>query len=362
MLDHFKVPLSDQVRVPEQSLRSTVKAIFEKLGVPPAAAEEGADVLVTTDLRGIETHGVSNMLRNYVRWYKEGRLNPTPNWRIIRESPATATIDGDKGLGIIQGPPAMRIAISKARKVGVGIVTMFNSGHLGAVGHHAMIAAKEEMVGICLTAMSTLMVPTFASEPRLGTNPISLAAPANNQPPFLFDAATTVIAANKLGLATRLETNIMPGWISDTKGNPIMEPIPVPNRDELYLLPLGSTREQGSHKGYGLSMMVEILSTFLAGSLPDILNPGGGTRHHFAAYNIAAFTELNTFKENLDKMLLTLRNTKPSKGHKRVVYPGLLEYEEEQERRRNGIPLHTEVIEWFEDTTNEFGIPRLERM
>ena len=362
MLEHFQVPPGDQVRVPEQSLRTTVTAIFEKMGVPPEDAAEGADVLVMTDLRGVETHGVSNMLRSYVNWYKEGRLNPRPNWRIVRESPATATIDGDKGLGIIHGPPAMRLAMEKARNVGVGVVTMYNSDHLGAVGHHAMLAAKGDMVGVCLTAMSTLMVPTFAAEPRLGTNPISIAAPAKSEPPLLYDAATTVIAGNKLGLAARVGANLMPGWVSDTQGNPIMKEIPVPDRGEYYLLPLGGTRERGSHKGYGLSMMVEVLSTFLAGSLPDILNPSGGTRHHFAAYNIAAFTDVDTFKENLDEMLRTLRTTKPAEGHDRVVYPGLSEYEAEQERRANGIPLHKEVIQWFDDTTSELSIPRLKTM
>jgi LDH2 family malate/lactate/ureidoglycolate dehydrogenase len=165
MLDRFKVPATDQVPVSEAALRQTVSAIFMKMGVPADDAAEGADVLVMTDLRGVDTHGVSNMLRSYVQSYQKGDYNPRPNWRIVRESPSTATIDADGGLGIILGPKAMRIAINKARTVGVGIVTMYNGRHLGAVGHHAMLAAQEDMVGMCMTATQPGVVPTLS--PRL---------------------------------------------------------------------------------------------------------------------------------------------------------------------------------------------------
>ncbi len=166
MLERFKVPHGDEVRVPEDSLRETVAAVFEKMGVSPQDAAEGADVLTQTDLRGVETHGVSNMLRAYVQQYNQGGLNPRPDWKIVRESPGTAVIDADKGLAVILGPKAMRIAIEKARNVGVGIVTMFNAGHSGAIGHHATLAAKEDMVGMCTTAGGTQVVPKFGGEGR----------------------------------------------------------------------------------------------------------------------------------------------------------------------------------------------------
>src|SRR2546421_1653755 len=152
MLDRFKVPLADQVHVSEAALRQAVAAIFEKCNLTPEDAAIGADVLVTTDLRGVESHGVSNMLRSYVQNYQNGNYNPRPNWRIVRESPSTATIDGDGGLGVILGPKAMRIAIEKAKAVGVGIVTMYNRRHLGPVGDPAILPAPEDMVGLCLTA------------------------------------------------------------------------------------------------------------------------------------------------------------------------------------------------------------------
>jgi L-2-hydroxycarboxylate dehydrogenase (NAD+) len=362
MLERFKVPKEDQVRVAESELRKTVTAIFRKMGTSAEDAATGADVLVMTDLRGVETHGVSNMLRAYVQAYNEKRLNPRPKWKIVRETPATATIDGDRGLGIIQGPRAMAIAIEKARNIGIGVVTMRNSGHLGAVGHHAMLAAKEDMVGVCMTAGGVGVVPTFGAEPRLGTNPISIAAPAREEPFVLFDAATSNIAGNKIGLAKRVGANLLPGWIAGPDGAPIMEETPVPERGQYYQLPMGGTREMGSHKGYGFALMVEVLAGLLSGAKPSMLENASGAKHYFAAYNIAAFTDVDEFKDKMDRMLRMLRETRPAPGHDRVLYPGLSEYEEEQERRANGIPLHKEVIQWFNDITSELSLPRLKRL
>ncbi|HUG14162.1 MAG TPA: Ldh family oxidoreductase [Thermomicrobiales bacterium] len=359
--------MKDQVRVAEPDLRETVTAIFERMGVPPEDAADGTDVLVMADLRGVETHGVSNMLRAYVEWYKTGRMNPTPQWRIEREFPGTASIDGDGGLGIMQGTKAMRIAIEKARGTGVGVVTLRNSGHLGAVGHFAMQAAHENMVGICLTAMSVLVLPTFGAVPRLGTNPISIAAPARRKPYLLYDAATSTISGNKIGLARRVGADMEPGWISEPDGTPIMERRPVP-AGEMYalgahnLLPLGGNREQGSHKGYGLGLMVEVLCTVLGSAIPNMLEPDARARHHFAAYNIAAFGDVEQFKDTMDRMLETLEETPPTPDHEQVIYPGLPEHEAEIDRRVNGIPLHREVIDWFNRCTDDLGLARLETM
>src|SRR5262247_1531365 len=193
ILERFKVPAKDQVHVPEAALRDTVTRIFAALGLTPEDAAEGADVLTMTDLRGVETHGVSNMLRMYVRDYRERKLDPRPGWRVVRESPGTAVIDAERRLGIMVGPKAMRLAIDKARAVGVGAVTVFNSGHFGAIGHYAMQAIEHDMVGVCFTGAGLSVVPTFATKPMIGTNPIALAAPARREAPMLFDAATSAI-------------------------------------------------------------------------------------------------------------------------------------------------------------------------
>jgi LDH2 family malate/lactate/ureidoglycolate dehydrogenase len=362
ILERFKVPKADEVGVSEVALRATVTQIFEKVGVSPADAAEGADVLVMTDLRGVETHGVSNMLRLYVQDYKAGKLNPTPGWRVVRESPSSATIDAERRLGVILGPKAMRLAVEKARNVGVGVVTMYNTGHFGAIGHHAMLAVEHDMVGVCFTGAGLSVVPTFAAKPLLGTNPIAIAAPARHEAPMLFDVATSAIAGNKIRLAARVGSPLLPGWVTDKDGTPIMEEAPVFERNQYYQLPLGGTREQGSHKGYGFALMAEVLSTMLAGALPTMLEPGGGSKNHFAAYNIASFTDVEQFKDHMDDMLKTLRTTQPARGHDRVLYPGLSEHEEIQARRAHGIPLHKEVIQWFNQITDELGLPPLATM
>ena len=268
MLERFKVPKEDEIHVPHEGLRETVASIFEKMGVAPEDSELGADVLVSTDLRGVETHGVSNMLRAYVQGYSQGTLNPRPDWKVERESAATATINADRGLAVILGPKAMDIAIEKARNVGMGVVTMYNAGHSGAIGHHAMLAAKADMIGMTATASGLGVVPTFGAEPRFGTNPLAISAPAKSEPFLLFDAATSAIAGNKLGLASRVGANLLGGWIAGTDGDPILDEVPMPERGQYYQLPLGGTREQGSHKGYGFSLMSEVLASMLSGDRP----------------------------------------------------------------------------------------------
>ena len=274
-------------------------------------------------------------------------------------------LDGDRGLGIILGRAAMDMAIAKARNVGVGIVTMRNSGHLGAVGHFAMLAAQNDMIGVCMTAGGTRILPTFAGEGRLGANPIAYAAPARNQPPLLFDVATSAVALNKISLALRVGTDLLPGWVADTEGNPIMEETSPKGAGEFFGLPTGGTREGGSHKGYGLSMMVEVLCGLLSDSVPPMLDDTPGQsmfKHYFAAYDISAFTDLEEFKDKMDRVLETLRDTKPAPGHERVLYPGLPEYEDEQDRRANGIPLHRDVVQWFDDLCGELSVPPLRRV
>ena len=193
-----------------------------------------------------------------------------------------------------------------------------------------------------------------------GTNPISLAAPSGKEAPFLFDIATSVIAGNKIRLAIRLQTPLLPGWVADDEGLPLLDETLVFDRNQFSLLPLGGTRDQGSHKGYGFSMMAEILAALLSGGIPLMLDNTGGAKGHFAAYDISAFTDIDSFTKQMDRMLERLRTAKPAKGHKRVLYPGLLEHEEVQKRRLEGIPLHREVISWFGSITKELGISPLE--
>ena len=363
MLERFQIAERDFPRVPEKNLRETVTTIFEKVGLDAEDARLGADVLVSADLRGVESHGVSNMLRGYVRDYQKGTTNTHPNWHIVRESPSTATVDCDRGLGIIIAPKAMEIAIEKARKVGIGMVTMRNGRHMGMASYHAMRALKHDMIGLCMTDSPAEMVPTFGAESRLGTNPIALAAPADKEAPFVYDAATTVVAGNKIGLTRRLGVKVPGGWLADAQGTPIMTdadaPIPGYEGGGSRLLPLGSTREMGSHKGYGLACVVEILSGILTGGGYSVKIGRPNFNHMVAAYSIEAFMDTAEFKSTTDEWLRMLKATKPAVGHDRVLYPGQPEAEAEVRNRAQGIPLHPEVVGWFKTICAELKIPAL---
>ncbi len=361
MLERFKVPTEHQVRVPHESLRRTLSAIFAKMGEPPDNVDAAVETLVTADLWGVESHGVSNMVKVYVERYGDGRIKADPHWRVLRETPATAVIDADQGLAIILGRTAMNLAVEKARNVGVGYVSLINAGHSGALGVHAMTAARQDMLGLVLTTGGSRMVPTFAAKGMLGTNPIGFAAPARNEAPFVFDAAMTGVAQNKIRLAQRMGVKLLPGWLADDEGTPNMHEIDPPDSDDPPMLPFAGTRELGSHKAYGLAMMVMIMSTLMPGERPTMLTGEISGEHVFMAFDIEAFADLDEFKDNMDGVLKSLREAEPAPGHDRVFYAGLSEYEHEQDRRANGIPLHREVVEYFDHLAAELQVPRLER-
>jgi LDH2 family malate/lactate/ureidoglycolate dehydrogenase len=360
VLKHFQVPDDIAVRVQVDKLRAATEAVFMKCGVPRKEAELGADVLMFADVKGVDTHGVSNMLRAYVTQYNAGTINPDPHMHIVHESPSTAVIDGDKGLGLMIAPKAMEIAIEKAGKVGTGVVSVRNSGHLGAAGYHAMMAVKRDMIGWCMTAGGKSMIPTFGAEPQLGTNPIAFGAPSNKEAPFLFDAAMTSIAGNKIGLARRMGKAMEAGWVANEDGSPNMDGGSFADfaANSLRMqLPLGSTRELGSHKGYSLGVIVDILCGQLSFA-PGFESLSQTRRAHFvAAYDVSAFGDPTDFKNNMDGMLKGLRETKPMPGEERVFYAGLPEVETEKERTEKGVPLHPEVIDWFRGICAEFDIP-----
>lgn len=223
---------------------------------------------------------------------------------MIRDTPSTANIDSDRGLGTIVTPKAMNIAINKAKAVGVSMVTVGNGRHPGTAAYHAMRALSHDMIGACMTSIPVAVLPTFGADPRLGMNPTAGAVPANTELPFVFDAATSSVASNKIEVAHRLGINIPGGWVAAEDGEPIMEPIPSPT-DVLgsgySLLSLGGDRELGSHKGYGLGCFVDIMAGLLTGfgygAKPGVPNFG----HFVAAYSIDAFTDIGKFKNDMDE-------------------------------------------------------------
>ena len=353
MLEQFEIPEGVEVRVDQAVMRATVEAVFMKLGMPEADARQSADVLLYADLRGYDTHGVSNMLRVYVDYFRGGTTNPRPEWKVVRERKAAATIDSGGAHGGVVGPAAMRLAIEKARDCGVGTVNVYNGGHYGAAAYTAAMALEHDMIGLSMTVGGLQMTPTFGADKLVGLNPIAVAVPAAAEAPFVFDASMSGVAGNKIRIANRLGRGTLPGWIAQADGTPIMDEAPIP--EGFMHLPLGGTREIGSHKGYGLAMMVEVLCSTLSGA-------GAGPHRRVRqsqqviAYDIDAFTDLAGFKADMDTYLKTLRTATPAPGRDRVMYPGLHAHEVEQDRRQNGIPYHPEVLGWFEEIAAELGI------
>ena len=357
MLKHFLVPEADQVLVSEATARTGTQAIFERMGMAAADAALCADVLVTADLRGCESHGVSNMVRQYIRAYERRGMNPAPSVETVRESAVSATLDADRGIGLQVGPHAMRVAMEKAGEYGIGAVGVQNCGHVGMLAYYPLMAIAQDMIGVCMvSAGGGIMVPTFGSETVFGTHPIAWGAPAGAMPPFVFDVATTQVAANKLGLAKRIGSRLEPGWISDLRGQPIMASVDAPDYGSFYMLPFGGTRENGSHKGFGFAAIADIMAGMLSGNGPGFV--AGGERHSMfvMAFKISAFTDLAQFKNDMDALLEKLSGMAPAPGCERVYYAGLIEHEEAQRRKADGIPYHREVVEWFNAESAELRL------
>lgn len=330
------------------------KNVFLKIGCNDDDAFLATKVLLSADVRGIDSHGIAR-LSGYVRLWDAKRVNANPQIKILHQTPSTATVDGDSGLGLAVAPKAMQIAIDKAKNAGTGWVSVQNSNHFGIAGYHAMMALEEDMIGICMTNASPLVAPTFSVERLLGTNPICVAIPAANQPPFVADMATTTASNGKLEILQRKKELALLGWIQDKNGKPSTDP------HELKiggaLLPLGGDKEHGSHKGYALGAIVDIFSAILSGAnygpwvppfpayvpMPTDM-PGKGIGHFFGAMRIDAFRPAEEFKQHMDQWIERFRSAKTAEGFDKVIIPGDPEREMEKERMQNGIPLLDSVV------------------
>ena len=351
--ERFKVPEEIAIRVPADDMRATVESIFEQLGMPGEQAVKATDALIYADIRGIDSHGVSNMMPIYLQAFRENWINPAPTLKVVRDAPAAATVDNDRGLGLAVGRDCMQMAMDKAEKCGIGCVVATNGRHFGAAAYHAVYALERDMIGMALTIGGCEVAPTFGAEKRVGLNPIGIAVPSRNEPPYVFDASMSSVAGNKIRIARRLGSQVLPGWISDPDGTPIMEESPVP--ESFMMLPLGGTPELGSHKGFSLAMMVDVLAGLLGGELGGYQRQPAESSHHFLAYKVDAFTEIEAFKDTMDAYLKGMRETKTAPGRERVIYAGVLEHEAELDRRANGVPYHPDVVAWFKGTAAELG-------
>jgi LDH2 family malate/lactate/ureidoglycolate dehydrogenase len=349
-----------------EQLKDFTRNIFIQIGCNEEDAALATEVLLSADLRGIDSHGIAR-LSGYVRLWDAKRINPCPAVKIIHETPSTATVDGDSGLGLVVAPKAMQIAIEKAKAVGTGWVSVQNSNHFGIAGYHSMMALEHDMIGICMTNASPLVAPTFSVERLLGTNPICVAVPADKQPPFVADMATTTAANGKLEILQRKNGVAPLGWIQNKEGRPSTDPHEL--KAGGALLPLGGDREHGSHKGYALGAIVDIFSAVLSGAnygpwvppfpayvpMPTGM-PGKGIGHFFGAMRIDAFRPASDFKQHMDQWIERFRSAIPAEGFDRVLIPGDPEREMEAQRRERGIPLLGPVVDDLAYLSEKFGV------
>ena len=340
--------------------------LFIKIGCFNDQAIEAANVLLSADLRGVDSHGVARLM-GYLRLYEKNRINSKPQLSVVHETPSTAVVDGDAGLGLVAGPYAMRLAIEKAKNVGTGWIAVKNSNHYGIAGYHAMMALEADCIGISMTNASPLVAPTYSKERLLGTNPIAVAVPAGNEPPFVADMATTTAANGKLEILQRKNESAPLGWLQDKEGQPTQAAQGIVEGGAL--LPLGGDREHGSHKGFILGSIVDILSAVLSGANfgpwvppfvsfldPDPNPVGAGIGHFFGALRIDAFRPASEFKTHMDIWIKRFRNATTINETNKVIIPGDPERRMDQLRRKEGIPLLDTVVKDLQSLSEQYQV------
>lgn len=347
--------------VEADKLRAQLRSIFLSWGMSEEASETSLEIMVGTDLKAIDSHGVG-MLSAYSGANKMGMLNVSPDIKIVSEKAALALVDGDGAMGHVAGSFGMELAIKKAREAGTGAVTVMNSGHYGPAGHYSEMAAKEGMIGWAMTNSPRLVVPTFGKEPMLGTNPIAVAAPADKDDDFSLDIATSTVAYGKLNIARRAGKEVPVGWAQDTEGNPVTDPLL--GMQSRRLSPLGGTREQGSHKGYGLGIVVEIMCSLLSGASTSGIDirtgePTGArnTGHFFLAIDPAALRGEGVFQEEMDLFMAMYRKTDPIDPDNPVIIPGDPEHAARRERTANGIPMTDTLFGEIRQVAEDSEVP-----
>jgi L-2-hydroxycarboxylate dehydrogenase (NAD+) len=367
----LRVEMSEQnpIVFPIGVLREFSTRVFLHLGCPKEDAEQAADVLACADLRGIDSHGIAR-LHSYFEMLTEGGLNPKPKVAIVRSTPSTATVDGGNGLGLVVGAKASRIAMDLAEKAGSGWVSVRNTNHFGIAAYYVLKALERDLIGWAMTNSTALVAPLWGAERMLGTNPVAIAFPAREEPPIVIDMATSAVAFGKVEIARRKGVPIPPGWAINDEGTVTTQP------DEMIeggaLLPLGSDRERGGHKGYCLAVMVDMLSCVLSGANWGPFAPafslrkeieiptrsvGKGIGHFFGAMRIDGFIDPDDFKGQVDEYIRVFRATKPAAGTNGPLIPGDPERQAERERRDKGVPLLPAVVEELRDISSKTGVP-----
>ena len=346
----------------EPALKSFVARTLEKVGVAPGDARTVGEVLVAADLRGVESHGVARLAAYYVNRIRSGTIEAKPQERIVRETPTSILLDAGNGLGHPAGVRAMTQVLDKARRTGAAFGAVRNSNHFGIAGYYAMLALDRDMIGIASTNTVRFGAPTFGRDVLLGTNPLAFAIPAKHEPAFVLDFATTTVPKGKLEVYDRKDKKLNPGWAIDAQGRETLDPQVALNG---ALLPLGGYgTDNGGHKGYGLGLLVEILTgVFAAGKfgldLP-VTSDGpapGAISHFFAAFTIDGFRDPEQFKADMDEELRAFKNAQKAPGHDRIYVAGEIEHEKTLYHREHGVPVHVKVWDDLRKLAGELDVP-----
>ncbi len=344
------------VRVDAAKLsRLGVRALVEA-GVTDEEAEMAVRVLLSADMRGIQSHGFARFVEYYVNRPRDGLINLKPDIRVLRDSPAAASIEGDHALGFIPATMAMRMAIDKARVTGVGMISVRNSTHYGAASPYALMALEHDMIGISMTTGGNYVAPPGGSARTYGLNALSFAAPSRPpEAPFCLDMATSVVAAGKFEIARRRREAVPEGWGIEPDGTPIIDP------NRLYevigsILPLGGDEARGGWKGFGLSLMVDVLTGLLSGGGSSTELEPRQANHFFGALRIDAFTDLEEFFDQMDSMKVAMRAKPRLPGKGPLTFPGEPEAAMEEQCRRLGVPFHASVIEGLRKMSDDLGL------
>ena len=349
------------------ALRTFVTEVFISLNVPEQDATEAAAVLLYADAHGIDSHGVGRLM-TYVELLRASKVNTKPRVTITRQRKSAATVDGDNGLGLIVGPKANRIAFEMAQDFGTGWVSVCNSNHFGAAGFYvAETVQQHDMIGWAMTNSSKLVAPLWGAEPMFGTNPLAFGVPAGQQPPLIVDMATSAVPFGKVELAMRQGQMLPQGWGIDQHGEPTQDPQAL--IDGGSLLPLGSEKVTGGHKGQCLLSMVDILCGVLGGANwgpygpPSLLwqkplekQVGQGIGHFFGVMDIEAFRDKAEFKQQMDEWISTIRGAKPQPGTSGPLIPGDPERQAYETRSQHGIPVLEAVVRDLETIAKLTGV------
>jgi len=358
----------NSIFVPVATLRNFIRDVHLKAGLSEADAETCTRVIIESDIRGIESHGIGR-LKYYYQRIKNGQHQIGAPFEVVKDSPATAVVDGHNGLGMIIGTRSMQMAIDKARVCGLGCVVVRNSSHYGIAGYYPLMAVNQGMIGLSVTNARPSVSPTFGVQPMLGTNPIAFGAPSDEEFPFLYDGATPITQRGKIEVYARAEKPLPSGWVIDQNNQPMTDSAAalaaLANRTASFL-PLGGAGELlAGYKGYGLGTMVEILSSALqsgaflyglTGVAPDGKTQPFRIGHFFLAINVEFFVPLEEFKANTGKILRDLRNSTKAPGQTRIYTAGEKEYEMSMLTASKGVELNVNLqkdVKWLQ---NELGL------